>query len=144
MLVSESELKYELEDVYILSSGVFYFFKDFIISEINEGVHFNWEEAQDIIELALNHYGSGSKISYISNRVYSYSIEAQDWLKFFKQRHTLKSFAVVTYSKGSLINVMMEKIFFKSKIKTFENLYDAAEWVSTYQPTVRRNNTMVC
>lgn len=137
MLVAESNLKYELEDVYILSSGVFYFFENFIISEINEGVHFNWEAAQDIIELALNHYGSGSKISYISNRVYSYSIEAQDWLKFFKKRHTLRSFAVVTYSKSGLINVMMEKIFFKSKIKTFENLYDAAEWVTTHKPTIR-------
>ena len=143
MLVAESKLKHELEDVYILSTGVFYFFDDFIISEINEGVHFNWEAAQDIIELALNHYGSGSRISYISNRVYSYSIEAQDWLKFFKSRHSLRAFAVVTYSKSGLINVMMEKIFFKSKIKTFENLYDAADWVSTYQPTIK-NGTMVC
>jgi hypothetical protein len=143
MLVAESKLKHELQDVYILSTGIFYFFDDFIVSEMNEGVHFNWEAAQDIIELALNHYGSGSKISYISNRVNSYSIEAQDWLKFFKSRHSLRAFAVVTYSKSGLINVMMEKIFFKSKIKTFENLYDAADWVSKYQPTVR-TNTMVC
>ncbi len=78
MLVAESKLKHELQDVYILSTGMFYFFDDFIISEMNEGVHFNWEAAQDIIELALNHYGSDSKISYISNRVNSYSIEAQD------------------------------------------------------------------
>lgn len=137
MQVAQSNLKYELEDVYILSTGIFYFFEDFIISEINEGVHFDWEAAQDIIELALNHYGSGSKISYISNRIYSYSIEAQDWLKFFKSRHTLRSFAVITYSKSGLINVMMEKIFFQSKIKTFENLYDATEWVTKNKPTIR-------
>lgn len=143
MLVAQSELKYELEDVYILSCGIFYFFEDFIISEINEGVHFDWETAQDIIELALDHYGSGSKISYISNRVHSYSIEAQDWLKFFKSRHTLRSFAVVTYSKSGLINVMMEKIFFKSRIKTFENLYDATEWVSKNMPTIRDKSMVV-
>ncbi|MFC4636124.1 hypothetical protein ACFO3O_19615 [Dokdonia ponticola] len=142
MLVNESNLKYKLEDVYILSTGVFYFFEEFIVSEINEGVHFNWETAQEVIELALNHYGRDAKISYISNRVYSYSIEAQDWLKFFKSRHNLRTFAVVTYSKSGLINVMMEKIFFKSRIKTFENLHDAADWVAQYHPTVR-TNTMV-
>ena len=98
---------------------------------------------RDIIELALDHYGSGSKISYISNRVHSYSIEAQDWLKFFKSRHTLRSFAVVTYSKSGLINVMMEKIFFKSRIKTFENLYDATEWVSKNMPTIRDKSMVV-
>ncbi|WP_299211205.1 hypothetical protein [uncultured Dokdonia sp.] len=143
MLVAESNLKYELEDVYILSTGVFYFFEDFIISEINEGVHFNWEAAQDVIELALNHYGRESKISYISNRIYSYSIEPQDWLKFFKSRHTLRAFAVVTYSRSGLINVMMEKLFFKSKIKTFKDLYDATDWVSKYQPTIRKKSMMV-
>lgn len=142
MLASELNLKYELEDVYVLSTGMFYFFEDFIVSEINEGVHFNWETAQEVIELALNHYGRDSKISYISNRVYSYSIEPQDWLKFFKSRHTLRVFAVVTYSKSGFINVMMEKLFFKSRIKTFENLNDAVDWVAKYQPTLR-TNTMV-
>jgi len=142
MLVNESNLKYELEDVYVLSTGLFYFFEDFIISEIKEGVHFNWETAQEVIELALNHYGRDAKISYISNRVHSYSVEPQDWLKFFKSRHTLRAFAVVTYSKSGFINVLMEKLFFKSRIKTFENLHDAADWVAKYQPTLRKN-TMV-
>lgn len=143
MLADELNFKYELEDVYILSTGIFYFFEYFIVSEINEGVHFNWETAQEVIELALNHYGRDAKISYISNRVYSYSIEPQDWLKFFKSRHSLRTFVVVTYSRSGLINVMMEKLFFKSRIKTFEDLHSAADWVAQYQPTLRNNSVVL-
>ena len=99
--------------------GVFYFCTDYIISEIKEGITFNWETAQQVIELAYAHYGREAKISYISNRINSYSLVPQYWLKFFSARHTLLSFAVVTYTKAGLMNVVLEKMFFKSKIKRF-------------------------
>ena len=143
MRVDQSDLPYELEDVYFLESGTFYFFKEFIISEIKEGVLFNWEMAQDIIDIALMHYGNKSEIAYISNRIHSYSLVPQDWLKFFEARHTLRAFAVVTYNKQGLFNVMMEKFFFKSKIRKFSNLYEAAGWVMKNAPTLRKGEIAV-
>lgn len=128
MRVSELEIDYELQEVFILDYGYFYFFDGFIVSEIREGVLFNWEAAQEVIELAYIHYGEGSNIAYISNRVFSYSIVPQDWLKFFTARHSIKGMAVVTYTKESALNVLVEKLFFSSKIRKFTNLVEAIEW----------------
>jgi len=135
MRVSDSNLISEVEDVYILDSGIFYFCTNYIISEIKEGITFDWQTAVQVIDLAYAHYGQDAKISYISNRIHSYSLVPQDWLKFFSARHTLLSFAVVTYTKAGLMNVVLEKMFFKSKIKRFENLYEATEWVKQHAPT---------
>ncbi len=140
MRVTQSNLPHELEDVYILESGMYYFFKDFIISEVNEGVLFNWEMGADLIELAYNHYGPDAEVSYISNRVNQYSTVPQDWLKFFNKNHQIKRFAIVTYTEIGIVNVMLEKIFFKSKLKRFDNLYEAVHWV-TDQTEINKSQT---
>lgn len=138
MKVADSNLVSEIEDIYILQSGTFYFCSQYVISEINEGINFDWTLAQEVIELVYAHYGTEVEISYISNRINSYSLVPQDWLKFFSARHSLRCFAVVTYSKAGLMNVMMEKLFFKSKIKKFESLYEATDWVTENAPVLHR------
>jgi hypothetical protein len=136
--VADSNLVNEIEDIYILQTGIFYFCSDYVISEINEGVNFDWDFAQEVIELVYSHYGTDVEISYISNRVNSYSLVPQDWLKFFNARHSMRCFAVVTYSQAGLMNVMMEKLFFKSKMKKFETLYKATDWVKENAPVLYR------
>ncbi len=133
MLVSESNLNNVLEDVYILDTGTYYFFEDFIISEINEGLLFDWNMAQKLINLAENHYGKNNKVAYISNRVHSYSLVPQDWLKFFKARNSISAFAVVSYNEKEKSDILIERLFFKSKIKKFFNLNDAVAWASEQQ-----------
>lgn len=141
MLIIESNLDYDLEDVYILQSGSFYFFKDFIVSEINEGINFNWETAQEVITLAENHYGVDNKIAYISNRHYSYSLVPQDWLKFFKARNSISAFAVVSYNEREKSNILIERLFFKSKIRKFFNLGEAIEWAREEQLRSKERKT---
>lgn len=130
MLVIESELNFELENVFILEFGTFYFFENFIISEINKEVLFNWELAETVINLAYEHYGENPNIAYVSNRIHNYSLVPQDWLKFFSARHVLKGMAVVTYTKESAVNVVLEKLFFSSRLKKFTNLVEAANWAN--------------
>jgi len=112
-----------------LSFGNFYFFDKFIISEVNEGVHFSWNEGQQLFEIAKKHYGKEGRVTYISNRIYSYSQHAQDWLKFFNRYNNIDALAIVTYSKIGLMNIVLEKIFSKVPIKTFQSLDGAIEWV---------------
>lgn len=138
MKVADSNLVNEIEDIYILQTGIFYFCSDYVISEINEGINFNWELAQEVIQLVYGHYGTGVEISYISNRVNSYSLVPQDWLKFFSARHSMRCFGIVTYSEAGLMNVMMEKLFFKSKLKKFKTLYEATDWVKLNAPVLYR------
>jgi len=127
--VAKHNIEHLVEDIYILQSGIFYFCEDFIISEINEGVHFTWDDTGDLIDLAYQHYGNDRKISYISNRINKYSVRPQDWIKFFKEDHNLEHYAIVTYNKISFAQAAMEKFFFKSKMKRFENLALAIQWV---------------
>lgn len=141
MLVSESNLKHELQDIYILDTGIFYFFENFIISEIKEGILFDWEMAQEVIQLAESYYGVDCKVAYISNRVHSYSLVPQDWLKFFKARNSISAFAVVSYSKHERSNILLERLFFKSKIRKFFDLEEAVKWALEEQQKYNRART---
>lgn len=141
MLLIESTLHFDLEDVHILESGTFYFFEDFIVSEINEGVNFNWRQAQEVIKLAENHYGVNAKVAYISNRHYSYSLVPQDWLTFFEARNSISAFAVVSYNKRQRSDILIERLFFKSKIKKFYDLHEAIVWAREEQMKIEQVKT---
>jgi len=133
MLVSESNIEYQLEDVYILKIGTFYLFKDFLVSEFNEGVTVDWESVQEILHIAESYYGENASIAYISNRIHNYSLVPQDWLKFFKARKSINVMAVVSYNSRERSNILLEKMFFKNKIKKFYNLNEAVTWAVTMQ-----------
>jgi hypothetical protein len=113
------------------SFGNIYIFEKFVVSEINEGVHFNWENHGKVIVDDVTFYlgNNGDNINYISNRIHSYSVVASDWLKFFKHSYSLKSYLIVSNDKIGLLNSMIENLFFKSKIKRFESIEAASNWI---------------
>ncbi len=111
--------------------GEFYIFEKFVVSEISEGVHFDWEKAKIIIEKVYQYFGSNDiQINYISNRVNSYSVNPQDWLKFYKERHQVERVAIVAYEEKAFLSVQLEKLFTKSTYKTFHSLEKAVIWSS--------------
>jgi hypothetical protein len=71
-----------IKDCFVKFSEPFgdcYIFEKFIVSEISEGVHFDWEKAQIIISRVYEYFGTTHvDLSYISNRINSYSLTAQD------------------------------------------------------------------
>ncbi len=129
MEVPNYNIEHLIQDVYIPDSGIFYFCDGFIIGEVKEGYHFTWESAKEVIELAYAHYSRDTKLAYISNRINNYSVKPQDWIKFFTQNHNLEQYGVVTYTKSSYTSAALEKFFFRSKLKHFENLTEAIKWV---------------
>lgn len=135
MFVCDSKLKSSLEEVYSLSYGRFYFFESFIVTEICEGIHFTWEMGQEVIALAIGHYGREQIIGFITNKVHSYSCQPQDWVKFFESNYMLSAFAVVDYNYSNSDNTLIEKIFFESKIQKFRSLETAVDWVEKHTPT---------
>tara|TARA_B100000795_G_C22682764_1_gene392395 strand:- start:289 stop:687 length:399 start_codon:yes stop_codon:yes gene_type:complete len=123
-----THINLEHEEV-ILPFGKFYFFKHFVISEINEGVHFDWNKVKITAEIMTNHYGAINNLTYISNRINSYSIEPQSWLKFDRYQ-LVKSTGIVAYDKKGGISVVLERLFSKGSIKIFRSLKKAIEWAS--------------
>lgn len=108
--------------------GIFYFFDGLVISEIKEGVVFNWSMAKKIINIAYEVIGKDKPIAYISNRIHDYSVIPTDWLKFYKNRHQLEFYSVVAYDKGGLSSIVLEKMFFKDNIRQFSDLESAIKW----------------
>lgn len=128
MRVADSNLVDLIEDVLIDDFGYYYFFDGFVISEIHEGVIYNWEASQAPINGAYEHYGPNLSVCYISNRVNQYSIKPTDWIKFFRHKHPLNGYATVNYTEQNFLNALLEKVFLKTKVERFENLYDAINW----------------
>lgn len=116
------ELNYPFGDVFI--------FNGFVISEINQAVNVSWKNhAKHIVEDVSCYLGTdGRDLVYISNRVNSYAVMAVDWLKFFKNNYYLKAYYIVSDSPSGRINLMVENLFFKNKIKSFNSLFEAVNW----------------
>ena len=108
--------------------GIFYFFDGLVISEMKDGVIFNWNMAQKAIKAAHEVLGEEAQIAYISNRINSYYIVPSDWVKFFKNRHQLKFYSVVGYTKGNRVSLFLERLFFRNSIRKFTDLEEAIQW----------------
>jgi hypothetical protein len=117
------ELNYSFGDVFI--------FDGFVVSEIKRGINFSWNDhAKYIVEDISCFLGTdGSELVYISNRLNSYAVVAIDWLKFFKHQYFLKGYYIISDGKLSKLNLMVEELFFKKKIKHFDSLYSAINWI---------------
>ncbi|WP_452226138.1 hypothetical protein [Lacinutrix cladophorae] len=141
MKIIETNLNNFIEDTHTSKNGTFYFFKDFIVSEINQGAIINWETAQEIINMATDYYGENPQICYISNRINPYSINPIDWNIFFKSGKRLNGYAIVSYTENGWLNALIEKLFYNSKIARFKNLFEAISWVKEINYNATKNNT---
>lgn len=131
MKIEDSKyINIEHEEV-ILPFGNFYFFKNFVVSELNEGVHFDWNKVKILSDIMINHYGDVDHLYYLSNRVNSYSIEPQSWLKFDKKYHLIKETGIIAYTNRGGLSVVLERLFSKGSIKKFRSLKKAMEWALT-------------
>ncbi len=110
--------------------GDFYLFDGFVVAEINEGVHFTWEDhAQQLVKELVYLYDSNSpNLVLIANRVNSYSVKPTNWAKFYKNGYALHGYAVVNYSKMGRSIALIEKLFVRTKSKSFNSLSRAINW----------------
>jgi len=108
--------------------GIFYCFDGLVISEMKEGVIFNWNMAKHAIKASQEVLGEDCQIAYISNRINSYYIVPTDWIKFFKNRNQLNFYSVVGYTKGNRVSLYLERLFFRNSIKKFTDLEEAISW----------------
>nr|WP_321223044.1 hypothetical protein [uncultured Psychroserpens sp.] len=118
------EFNYDFGNVFV--------FDGYIVSEINEGVTFTWDHhASLVVNDVTGFLGTyGGDLIYISHRIHSYSVMPNDWIKFFRHSYSLRGYGVVGYTNGSLLNTVIENLFFTKKIKRFNNLIEAVQWAT--------------
>jgi len=117
----------------VLPFGSFYFFDKFFLSEINEGEHFDWDKIMLLMVEVYKYYGENFKLAYMSNRVNSYSIEPQSWVKFQKKYNCVLATAIVAYNNKGSLSVVLERLFFKEKLQKFSDLDEAISWVQNLE-----------
>lgn len=110
--------------------GNFYLCEKFFISELNEGIHFDWNMIELMMEELINFYGKEAKIGYIPNRVNSYSVNPNHWNKVDKEYNMIIAAAIVIYNNMTLMNATLEKRFFKKSLKRCDSLTQAITWMS--------------
>ncbi|MBD0832813.1 hypothetical protein [Aestuariibaculum sediminum] len=108
--------------------GRFFFCDKFILSEIYEGIHFDWPMISCLLDDVVSFYGSYANIGYISNRIYSYSRDPHSWTEIDKYNIIVAS-AIVSYNQMSYLNATLEKRFSKKSIKRCDTLDQAIEWI---------------
>ncbi|XMO86333.1 hypothetical protein AAFN75_16220 [Algibacter sp. AS12] len=109
--------------------GNFYLCDKFCISELNEGIHFEWENIVEVFDKIQNFYGKGGKFAYISNRINHYSIDPSNWTKIEQSNFYPFASAIVIYNNSSYMNASIEKKFTNISIKRCMSLKQAIEWV---------------
>jgi hypothetical protein len=113
--------------------GNFYLLENFFISELNEGVHFDWEMIKSVMDEVVMFYGFDAQIGYISNRTHSYSTNPQTWDGIYKEYGLIIAGAIVTYNAMAFMNATLEKQFYKKSIKRCLSLEEAIEWISNLE-----------
>ncbi|MGY3792918.1 hypothetical protein [Aquimarina sp. 433] len=109
--------------------GTYYFYEEYIIAEINEGVTITLSKLQDLMPIIQKHYGDGKPFTYISNRIHSHSIIPTDYLDCpFTYMENFRGYGVVIYNEVNEISTEIEKHFAKKPFYNFRNLEDAILW----------------
>ncbi len=121
MNMLKSLINERLVQKYSLCIGELFFFENYLIIEVAEGICFNYEKATEISLLTNLHFGN-RPFGYISHRVNSYSLKPMDYLKTKEIFPNIEMFVVVAYTTAQEISVKIERIFYPDKIKIFETL----------------------
>lgn len=113
--------------------GSYYLFKDFFILEVNEGIHFNWDKLNELLNSIRDHYGPHKQLAYIANRVNSYSIDPVLWSYFDKDDSILVAASIVSYRNSTAMSATIEKQLANISLKRAKSLNEAIEWVLQLQ-----------
>jgi hypothetical protein len=124
-----SKINRTLVKKYHLEVGAFYFYENFLVSEVNAGVAFTLENAKEMLELAKMHFGKKIPFVYIANRKNSYSFNPTAHFKTAAMFPNLKGYGVVIYDSMNLEIAQMEQSFFNKPVNIFKSLEDAINWV---------------
>ncbi|GAA0726701.1 hypothetical protein GCM10009430_33980 [Aquimarina litoralis] len=123
-----------------LDIGIFYFYKNHIISEIKEGVTLTFENCSALFDLLRSYYGTTIPFVYISNRKNSFSFVPTGHFKSSKLFPNFIGYGVVTYNSINTKIATLEQSFLDNETAIFDNLNDALQWKETLiQPLIDSN-----
>ncbi|MBC9798401.1 STAS/SEC14 domain-containing protein [Sinomicrobium weinanense] len=110
-----------------LDFGILEFHENFVISELDEGIHFVSEQNKVLISACLKHF-KDKPFGYISNRIYSYSVDPFIYVET-EHIENFVAMAVVVSTSAQKLSSRVEKMFCKRPFRYFYNLEEARAWI---------------
>jgi len=111
-----------------LEVGSFYFYSNYMVAEIKEGIAFDYENATEMLHLAKEYFNNKTPFVYITNRVNSYSFNPTAHFKTAAMFPNLRGYATVTYDTINHEIAQMEETFMNRPVGNFKILEDAVTW----------------
>ncbi len=111
--------------------GSFYFFRNFIISEIKTGVIIDFEKIKPAFQNVIKHYRRDIPFVYISNRINSYSVVPTSHFQTRDIFPNLMGYAIVSYNPKTDKVAELERSFFDKHLEIFDSLDKAIKWAET-------------
>ena len=132
MKIVSSKLIGDVIETHDLKIGVFYFFDNMVIAEINEGAHIDFKSSIDFFKIANAFYGTEKPFGYISNRINKFSVSPIDFASSSSTLENIKSFCAITYNNHyDKMNIEIEKRFYTKPFFTTNEIEDAINWTNS-------------
>lgn len=125
MKVTESDFSNQIIKFVENKLGNIFFFNHVAVVEINEGIHFDINNAPLIIDELVSYFGEKQPYGVVANRVNSYSVELLNTPLFKERAKNLYAYGVVGHDLAGKMNAEMENDFCASEKVDYDNIYDA-------------------
>ncbi|MFS4481474.1 hypothetical protein ACKGJY_00525 [Hyunsoonleella sp. 2307UL5-6] len=129
MKITESDFSCQIVKSVQTNLGHIFFFNHIAIVELNEGIHFNINNAHLILDELKSFFGDKQPFGVIANRINSYSIDFKNIQKYRAQLRNLQSYGVVGHDSISMMNAIIENDFCISEKIYYDTIYDAINHV---------------
>ncbi|WP_339895126.1 hypothetical protein [uncultured Algibacter sp.] len=105
--------------------GSIFFFNHVAVVELNEGVHFDSNNASFIIDELESYFGESQPYGVIANRINSYSVNLLDTPTFKERAKNLYAYGVVGHDLAGKMNAEMENDFCAADNIDYANIDEA-------------------
>lgn len=136
MRIIESDFKNHVKAFVQNKLANIFFLNHIAVVEMNEGVHFNSQNAEIIIDEINSYFGNSKPFGIVANRINSYSVDLVDAPLYRKKLKNLKAYGVVGYNQTARMCAKMESMFCLSDNVDHDSIYDAINQVYN---TVKRS-----
>jgi hypothetical protein len=129
MRILESDFSNQIIEFVQNKLGSIFFFNHIAVVELNEGIHFNVNNAPLIIDELKSYFGETKPFGVVANRVNSYSVDLLSTPTYREKVSNLKAYGVVGHDLASKMNATMENDFCISEKVDYDTIYDAINYV---------------
>lgn len=125
-MTSHFKDKLVLKNTIVHKAATVYFYDNFVVVEVNEGITLSYASGFSLLVSGLKHLGTKPWI-YVSHRINSYAVVPTDY-KYLNRVPTLKGLVIINPNRAKKNTIELEQSFFKKPFMVANNFDEALAW----------------